>query len=131
MIPRGYVKIVFWGKNTDKQEERQKYIVNKIRVRENYGQKYVNTPKRDEECSIDITEPFEDTLTNVEEVSTTEDITALILDINTDVSKVNTCCQKKVTVKGKVASCKNCKKSQKTCLCPVHWFSKPFCSETG
>ena len=85
----GYIKIVFWGKHTDKQEEGQRYIFNKIRVRENYGQKYLNTSKLDKECTVDITEPFQDTVTKVEEVFTTEDITVLTLGIN-NVSKVNT-----------------------------------------
>ena len=122
--PSGYIKIVFWGKHTDKQEEVQTYIFNEIRLRENYGQKYLNTPKRDDECTVDITEPFQEMLSKVEEVSTTEDITVLILGIN-NVSKNSTCasCQKKVTVIGKVASCNSCKMSQRKSLCPVHWSS--------
>lgn len=72
---------MFWGKHTDKQQEGQTYVFNKIHLRDNHGQRYLNTPKQDEDCTIDSTEPFQGTLANVEEVCTTEDITALILGI--------------------------------------------------
>lgn len=79
--PTGYIKVVFWGKHTDKQQEGQTYVFNKIHLRDNHGQRYLNTPKQDEDCTIDSTEPFQGTLANVEEVCTTEDVTALILGI--------------------------------------------------
>ena len=130
--PTGYIKIVFWGKHTGEQQEGQTYCFNKIRVRENYGQKYLNTPKEDEECNSEISESFQDTLCKEQDVSTTEDITALILGIN-NLAKFSICAsgQKKVTIKGKVASWNNCKMSQKASLCPVHWSFRLFVQQDG
>ena len=120
--PSGYIKIILWANHTDKLNQGSTYFFNKLRLKKNADQRYLNTPKQESECTIEEAEPFKDSLPTVDEVSTSKEITARILGISS-INKYSSCCHcmKKVTIKGKVAFCNNCKMSQKSNTCKIQW----------
>ena len=96
-------------------------------MKTNQNQKYLNTPRQESECTIELAEPFTEPLPALDEVSTTKEITANILGISS-INKNNSCCNcaKKDAIKGKLAFCKNCKMSQKSSTCHVQWSLKLY-----
>ncbi|XP_015774419.1 PREDICTED: uncharacterized protein LOC107352619 [Acropora digitifera] len=86
------------------------------------NQRYLNTPKQDNLYTMKDAEPFKEKLPDVTEISTTTETIAEILGISS-VTKYNSCCScsKKVTIKGKIAVCDNCKMTQKSTNCSVKW----------
>ena len=116
--PSRYIKIVLWGLYADSLQEGQTCNFNKIRIRANYGQKYLNTPKKKDECTIERTEHFPDALVETENTSDIQEITAQVGGVKI-ISKYNTCisCGKKVTKKAKAASCTACKMTQNAKFC--------------
>ena len=85
----------------------------------------MNTPKQDNLYTIKDAEPFKQTLPEVSDISTTTETIGEILGISS-VTKYNCCCScsKKVTIKGKIAVCDNCKVTQKATSCSVKWTLK-------
>ena len=94
--PSGYIKIVLWGSHADSLQEGQTYNFNKIRIHKNYAQKYLNTPKKENECTTECTEHFPGALVEIENTSHIQEITAQVGGVN-NISKYNTCisCGKK------------------------------------
>ena len=86
--PSGYIKIIFWGNHTDEVQQGSTYFFNKVRVKTNQNQKYLNTPRQESECTIELAEPFTEPLPALDEVSTTKEITANILGISS-INKYN------------------------------------------
>lgn len=125
--PSGFIKIIFWGSHTDKQEEGSTYIFKKIRTRKSQGEMYLNTPKQENECTIEQVAPFQEPLCQVDVPSTSNDITASIIGVE-HMAKNHVCglCSKKVTIKGKLAICGTCKMTQKTEKCNIKWNFKLF-----
>lgn len=125
--PSGFIKVIFWGGHTDNQQQGSTYIFKKIRIRKNQGQTYLNTPKQENECTIEPTQPFEETLCQVDVPTTTNDITASIIGVES-VSQNFTCgkCSKRVNIKGKLAICGSCKMTQKKDRCELVWSFKLY-----
>ena len=94
-----------------------------LRIKVSQNQRNLNTPKQDNLCTINDAEPFKERLPDVNEVSTTTEMTAEILGISS-IAKYNSCCScsKKVTIKEKIAVCDNCKMTQKPTNCDVKWI---------
>lgn len=125
--PTGYIKIVFWGNHTDAVEPHSTYFFDKLRLKAQRSERYLNTPKNEEECTITSAEPFQETLPVIDNISTVKEIIGDIIGV-TSINKYLSCsaCSKKVTVKGKVAICEQCKMMQKTGACKSQWFLRIY-----
>lgn len=120
--PSGYIKIIFWGEHVDSVTPQSTYFFSNLRMKVSQNQRYLNTPKQDNLYTMKDAEPFKEKLPDVTEISTTTETIAEILGISS-VTKCNSCCScsKKVTIKGKIAVCDNCKMTQKSTNCSVKW----------
>ena len=123
--PSGFVKLILWGSHTASVQQGSTYTFDKVRLREYQGEKYLNTPKQEEECTINLVEPFMEPLHATDVVNTTAELTATIIAVN-NINKYQSCinCSKKVTIKGKRALCDSCKLTQKATACPIQWSFK-------
>lgn len=131
--PTGNIKIVLWGTHTDTIAECSTYYFDKVRVKVSNQERYLNTPKCEEECTIKMVAPFDEQLSSLpEKVSAVVELTANIVGV-TDVMKYYSCfsCSKKVTTKGKVAFCNTCKMTLKLSSCSVQWFLKLLVEDPG
>ena len=120
--PSGYIKIIFWGEHVDSVTPQSTYFFSNLRMKVSQNQRYLNTPKQDNLYTMKDAEPFKEKLPDVTEISTTTETIAEILGISS-VTKYNSCCScsKKVTIKGKIAVCDNCKMTQESTNCSVKW----------
>ena len=92
-----YIKIVLWGSHTDTVEENGTYFFNKVRVKVAKGERYVNTPKNEDDCTITAAESFAKSLPVVEVVSAIKEVTANILGVSHATQSQCCCsCSKKV-----------------------------------
>ena len=108
--PSGYVKLVLWGNHTDSLNEGATYLFNKVRVKVMNEEKYLNTPKNEDECTISLVANFEENLKPVQNISDAKQITANIIGVTKINSYLCCCsCNKSVSIKGKIACCKNCR----------------------
>lgn len=125
--PSGHIKIILWGSHADTLQEGSTYFFNKVRVKVNQGQKYLNTPKPENECTIDFADAFEQPPSTLDEVATAKDFITSILGIS-NINKYHSCanCLKNVTIKGTLAFCSHCKMSQKASACDLQWSSKIY-----
>lgn len=125
--PSGHIKIILWDRHADALQEGYTYFFNKVRIKVNQGQKYLNTPKQENECTIDFAAPFEQPPCTLDEVATTKDLIASILGIS-NINKYHSCanCLKKVAIKGTLAFCSHCKMSQKASACDLQWCFKIY-----
>ena len=123
--PSGYIKVIFWGEHVHSVTPQSTYFFNNLRMKVSQNQRYLNTPKQDNLYTIKDAEPFKQTLPEVSDISTTTETIGEILGISS-VTKYNCCCScsKKVTIKGKIAVCDNCKVTQKATSCSVKWTLK-------
>ena len=60
--PSGFIKLVLYGKHTDTVEEGKVYQFKKVRVKATKNERYVNTPKNENECVISATQSFSEAL---------------------------------------------------------------------
>ena len=87
--PSRTIKIVLWGNYADHLKQGCTPFFNKLRVKGNADQKYLNTPKQQTECTIQEVEPFKTPLPKLDKISTSKEITARVLGISTLVSTVH------------------------------------------
>lgn len=130
--PSGYIKLILWGKHADTIEENGTYFFNKVRVKVAKGERYVNTPKNEDDCTITAAESFAESLPVVEVVSTIKEITAIILGVS-HATKSQCCCScsKKVVFKGNLAYCESCKMAQNPSRCKGQWFLRIYAEGVG
>ena len=124
--PSGFMKLILWGSHTDTIEQNQTYVFNNIRVKVTKDERYLNTPKSEQQCTITEAAPFVEALPVVDVVSSTIETTAQILGV-TNVTKNQCCsCYKKIVMKWKLAFCENCKMSQKSSRCNTQWYLRIY-----
>ena len=56
--PSGTIKIVLWGNHAEYLKQACTYFFNKLRLKGNADEKYLNTPQQQTECTIEEVEPF-------------------------------------------------------------------------
>ena len=66
--PSGFMKVILWGEHTDTVEENKTYVFNKVRVCVTSNERYLSTPKTDENL-INIAESFSESLASIQVVS--------------------------------------------------------------
>ena len=126
--PSGFIKLVLYGKHTDTVEEGKVYQFKKVRVKATKNERYVNTPKNENECVISATQSFSEALPIVENTaSPIIEGSGKILGI-TNISKTQCCCScnKKIVIHGNLATCESCKMVQKATSCKVQWYLRLF-----
>lgn len=98
-----------------------------MRVKVSQNQRYVNTPKQEDECVITTADPFTEALPPVDEQCATKESVVSIVGIYS-INKYKSCrsCSKKVTVTEKLAFCDHCKLAQKTSKCNSEWFLRVY-----
>ena len=79
--PTGFIKLVLWGTHVNSVEEGDTYFFNKVRVKELRGERYLNTPKTKDECTISQVEEFTTDLPAVDNVSTIKEIHGEIVGV--------------------------------------------------
>ena len=67
--PSGYIKLVLSGNHTDTLKERSTHLFNKVTVKVINEEKYLNTTKNEDECTISLVANFEETLKPVQNIS--------------------------------------------------------------
>ena len=87
--PSTTIKIVLWGNYADHLQQGCTPFFNKLRVKGNADQKYLNTPKQQTESTIQEVEPFKTQLPKLDKISTSKEITARVLGISTLISTVH------------------------------------------
>lgn len=123
--PSGYVKLVLWGNHADTLTEGSTYLFDKVRVKVINEERYLNTPKNENECTISSVAKFAETLHPVQNISASKDIVANIIGVINMNTYLTCCsCNNSVTTKGKIAICTNCSMSMKMTSCNRQWFLK-------
>jgi hypothetical protein len=119
------IKLVLWETHVDCLEEGKTYNLNNLRLKENRGEKYVNTPKTGE-FTFKVAEDLGQlAATDDIELETVRTITATIIGVSS-VTKSMGCvaCKGKVEEKDvMIAVCNSCKMRQKTSACRSSWFA--------
>lgn len=120
----GCIKLILWEEEVDVLDVDKTYV-----VKENGGEKYVNTAKG-EKFLYEEVEPYDEVVeVNDYEIPSEAEVTGTIVAVK-NVSKYYSCflCSKKVAVdaRGKygVCSSKSCNTSQKLSSSTFHWFIK-------
>lgn len=130
--PSGYIKLVLWGSHADSVSEGSTRLFDKVRVKLAHQEKYLNTPKNEDECKISSVANFTESLQPVENISTVKDLTGKILGV-TNLNKYHCCCScnKNVTIKGNLAFCNNCSMTMKLNCCKLQCTLKLYIQETS
>lgn len=91
ILIKGATKIVLWSNYADHLKQGCTYFFNKLRVKGNADQQYLNTPKQQTECTIEEVEPFTTPLPRLDKISTSKEITAHILGVSS-INEYSSCC---------------------------------------
>ncbi|XP_028408819.1 uncharacterized protein LOC114531404 [Dendronephthya gigantea] len=125
--PTGSIKLVLWRSHTDTIEVEKTYTFNQLRLKFQNSERYLNTPKADEDCKISPTSAFKESLPAADMTSSVKEIMGSIIGVNS-VSKHPTClsCSSKVIIKcsGQLAECSSCKMTTKLSMCKYQWFMR-------
>ncbi|CAB4032888.1 Hypothetical predicted protein, partial [Paramuricea clavata] len=125
----GCIKLILWEDEVDVLDIEKTYVMKNIRVKQNQGEKYVNTAKG-EKFLYEETEAY-DEVVEVEdyECPSEAQIFGTVVGVR-NVAKYYSCfsCSKKVIVdaRGKIGNCssKSCNMVQKVSSCNSQWFMK-------
>ena len=119
------------GNHTDSLNEGATYLFNKVRVKVMNEEKYLNTPKNEDECTISLVANFDENLKPVQNISAAKQITANIIGV-TKINNYLCCCScnESVSIKGKIACCTNCGMFMKISSCNHQWFLKLYIQDS-
>ena len=125
----GHIKVVLWAEHTGQLEQGKTYLFKNLRLKQNNGVKYLNTPKEATGLSIEETEHFPGPLHPMDgiELVTTKEAHVSILGIqSTNKSHVCCSCTKRITLRpnGKIAFCESCNLTQKVSTDHIQWSVK-------
>lgn len=130
--PSGYIKLVLWGRHVDSVSECSTYLFDKVKVKLAHQEKYLNTPKNEDECKISSVDNFTESLQPVQNISAVKDLTGNLFGV-TNLNKYHCCCScnKNLTVKGNLAFCNNCSMTMKLNCCKLQCTLKLYIQETS
>lgn len=130
--PFGYARLVLWGNHNDTLTEGSTYLLDKVWVKVINEERYLNTPKNENESTISSVAKFAETLHPVQKhfhfkghhskhhwADKHEQLPYLLI------------WQQKCHHKRKIAICTNCTMSMKITSCNQHWFLKIYLQDSN
>ena len=123
------IRLILWEDLVSVLQEEKTYLMKNVRLKENRGEKYVNTAKG-EKFLYEETVPYDEVVqVNDYECPKEAEVSGIIVGLR-NVTKYYSCfsCNKKVIVdatgKHGICSSKSCNRAQKLSSCNDQWFIK-------
>ena len=129
--PSGFIKVIFWGSHVDSVHQDATYIFNKLRLKSVRGERYLNTPKSEDDCKIIDSEPFTAELPAVDNALNSRTAVGEITGIFSAerYKTCRTCTKKVIDVDESLVKCERCQLTMKSSRCDNSWFLR-ICVET-
>ena len=128
--PSGFIKVIFWGSHVDSVHQDAMYIFNKLCLKTVCGERYLNTPKNEDDCKIIDSEPFTAELPTVDNALKSRMAVGEITGISAERCKTcRTSTKKVINVDESLVKCERCQLTMKSSRCNCSWFLG-ICVET-